>query len=268
MMPPGGGAARGDQLAVLAGLAHALLTAPEVGDDLAAAEAAGAEPIRGARANLRLMRHAHTRATALPPDLVEAQARANSACEKVWREARRAVGFRPGAAASGRGRAAGARGRRRAGTGARPQPVRRADGRLPARHRRSRRRAGIRRLRSVPARALPRGRGASGAQAGAGAARGPVSRSRSRRRCAAACPSGSAWISTTRGSTGRRIRSPAARRPTCGSPRATTRRTSPRRCWRWCTRPAMRCTSAACRRRGRASRSARPPAWRRMKASR
>jgi carboxypeptidase Taq len=34
------------------------------------------------------MRHAHTRATALPPDLVEAQARANSACEKLWREAR------------------------------------------------------------------------------------------------------------------------------------------------------------------------------------
>ena len=42
MMPPGGGAARGDQLAVLAGLAHGMLTAPEVADDLAEAEAAGA----------------------------------------------------------------------------------------------------------------------------------------------------------------------------------------------------------------------------------
>jgi carboxypeptidase Taq len=93
MMPPGGGAARGDQMAVLAGLAHGLLTAPEVAEDLAAAEAAeaGAEPWRAA--NLRLMRHAHTRATAVPPDLVEAQARANSACEKLWREARRAGDF-------------------------------------------------------------------------------------------------------------------------------------------------------------------------------
>ena len=39
------------------------------------------------------MRHAYTRATAMPPDLVEAQARANSACEKVWREARRQSDF-------------------------------------------------------------------------------------------------------------------------------------------------------------------------------
>ncbi|MEO8714782.1 MAG: carboxypeptidase M32 [Acetobacteraceae bacterium] len=87
MMPPGGGAARGDQLAVLAGVAHALLTERETGDDLdAAGRAGGDDPWRAA--NLELMRHAYTRATALPPALVEAQARANSACEKVWREAR------------------------------------------------------------------------------------------------------------------------------------------------------------------------------------
>jgi len=92
MMPPGGGAARGDQLAVLAGVAHSLLTAPPAAEDLAAAEAA-AEADRWRAANLRLMRHAHTRATAMPPDLVEAQARANSACEKVWREARRQSDF-------------------------------------------------------------------------------------------------------------------------------------------------------------------------------
>ena len=92
MMPPGGGAARGDQLAVLAGLSHSLLVAPVVGDDLAEAEAdPEADPWRAA--NLRLMRHAYTRATAMPPDLVEAQARANSACEKVWREARRKSDF-------------------------------------------------------------------------------------------------------------------------------------------------------------------------------
>jgi carboxypeptidase Taq len=93
MMPPGGGAARGDQLAVLAGLAHGLLTEPVVADELAAAEAEGEQPDVWRNANLRLMRHAHTRATALPSDLVEAQARANSACEKVWREARAASDF-------------------------------------------------------------------------------------------------------------------------------------------------------------------------------
>jgi carboxypeptidase Taq len=92
MMPPGGGAARGDQLAVLAGQSHSLLVAPAVGDDLAAAEAA-AEPDPWRAANVRLMRHAYTRATAMPPDLVEAQARANSACEKVWRDARRQSDF-------------------------------------------------------------------------------------------------------------------------------------------------------------------------------
>ena len=90
MMPDGGGPARGDQLAVLAGLAHAHLVAPEAAEDLVTAEA-GVDPWQ--QANLALMRHAHTRATAIPADLVEAQARANSACEKIWRTARRDADF-------------------------------------------------------------------------------------------------------------------------------------------------------------------------------
>lgn len=89
MMPPGGGAARGDQLAVLAGLGHGLLTASDAAADLAQAAADG----EWDGANLALMRHAHVRATAVPSDLVEAQARANSRCEKVWRDARRASDF-------------------------------------------------------------------------------------------------------------------------------------------------------------------------------
>jgi len=92
MMPQGGGAARGDQLAVLAGLAHGLLVEPATADDLAAAEAAGGLDTWQAE-NLRLMRHHHTRASAIPADLVEAQARANSSCEKIWREARAAGDF-------------------------------------------------------------------------------------------------------------------------------------------------------------------------------
>jgi carboxypeptidase Taq len=98
VMPPGGAAARGDQLAVLAGVAHALLTAPEVAEDLQRAikapaptgatngNAGAADP--WSDANLRLMQREHARATALPADLVEAEARANSACEKIWRQAR------------------------------------------------------------------------------------------------------------------------------------------------------------------------------------
>ncbi|MCW3473355.1 carboxypeptidase M32 [Limobrevibacterium gyesilva] len=93
MMPAGGGAARGDQLAVLAGLAHAQLVAPAAADELAQAEADSAGLDAWHAANLRLMRHAHTRAVAIPADLVEAQARANSACEKVWREARNTADF-------------------------------------------------------------------------------------------------------------------------------------------------------------------------------
>ncbi|HTZ70954.1 MAG TPA: carboxypeptidase M32 [Acetobacteraceae bacterium] len=82
LMPPGGAAARGDQLAVLAGVQHALVTAPEVAADL---DRAGAPQDPWEAANLRLMRREHARATALPADLVEAEARANSACEKIWR---------------------------------------------------------------------------------------------------------------------------------------------------------------------------------------
>jgi carboxypeptidase Taq len=92
VMPSGGGAARGDQLAVLAGLSHSLLVEPAVTDDIAEASSGpGHDPWRSA--NLSLIRHAHTRATALPADLIEAQTRANSACEKVWREARRNSDF-------------------------------------------------------------------------------------------------------------------------------------------------------------------------------
>ncbi|MDB5377630.1 MAG: peptidase, partial [Rubritepida sp.] len=84
MMPRGGGAARGEQLAALAGLSHELFTAPEMAADLA--EASADEP--WAVANLELIRRSHTRSAALSTELVEASTRANSACEKVWREAR------------------------------------------------------------------------------------------------------------------------------------------------------------------------------------
>ncbi len=92
MMPKGGAAARGDQFAVLASLAHGLATAPELADDLAEAEAnPPADPWQAE--NLRLLRAAHTRATALPNDLVEALARVGNDCEQIWRGARAASDF-------------------------------------------------------------------------------------------------------------------------------------------------------------------------------
>lgn len=119
MMPPGGGSGRAEQLAVLQGLHHDLLTAPEVADLLATAGATpttaagagaaddadaaasslvapedeGPDPALWRAANLREMARQHRRATALPRDLVEALARAAATCEGRWREARRDAAF-------------------------------------------------------------------------------------------------------------------------------------------------------------------------------
>ncbi|MBB4286503.1 carboxypeptidase M32 [Roseospira goensis] len=94
VMPPGGAEARAAQLATLRALGHDLLTAPEVGDLLDAAEtgeAAALDPWD--RANLAEMRRAWRHATALTGDLVEAHSRACSACEMTWRAARAADDF-------------------------------------------------------------------------------------------------------------------------------------------------------------------------------
>lgn len=90
MMPPGGAEARGEQLAVLAGAAHDLLASPATADALAAAEAetASLPADDWVRRNVALMRRAWVRAAALPADLVEARARAETACEQVWRGAK------------------------------------------------------------------------------------------------------------------------------------------------------------------------------------
>ena len=93
MMPKGGGPARGEQLAVLAGLAHGELTSPATADDVAAATPPDGADADWHAANLRLMRHAYRRAAAVPGDLVQARARANSDCEKLWRDARAASDF-------------------------------------------------------------------------------------------------------------------------------------------------------------------------------
>ncbi|GIX10973.1 carboxypeptidase M32 [Elioraea sp.] len=92
-MPAGSAPARGEQMATLAGLAHQLLTAPELAGHLEDAEERAGMLSAADRRNLALMRRKWLRATALPGDLVEATARAASACETAWRTARRESDF-------------------------------------------------------------------------------------------------------------------------------------------------------------------------------
>ena len=87
VMPKGGAQARSNQMAELKAVRHAMLTAPEIGDLITAADAAdGLDPWQ--RANLRKMRRSWIKATALGEDLVVALAKAEMACERVWRTAR------------------------------------------------------------------------------------------------------------------------------------------------------------------------------------
>ena len=86
MMPAGGAEGRAEQLATLNVLCHELITAPEIGDLLAAAE--GEALGDWERANVREMRRDWIHASAVDAALVEARSRACSACEMAWREAR------------------------------------------------------------------------------------------------------------------------------------------------------------------------------------
>lgn len=92
MMPDGGADARTEQLALLKSLAHGLITAPEIPELLDRAE--GEVGDAWERANLREMRRDWVHAAAVPPALVDALARAESACEMVWRQARPAADFK------------------------------------------------------------------------------------------------------------------------------------------------------------------------------
>ena len=88
MMPTGGATARAEQLAALRSVAHQHLTTPEIGDLLAEAESECDTLDEWQRANLREMRRRRVHMAALPGTLVEAESRACSECETVWRTAR------------------------------------------------------------------------------------------------------------------------------------------------------------------------------------
>ncbi|MEY4551206.1 MAG: hypothetical protein RL685_7401, partial [Pseudomonadota bacterium] len=88
IMPAGGGEARAAALATLKTLIHAETSSPRVGEWLARAEGEQGQLDAWQRANLREVKQGYVRATALPPDLVEAASLANSKSEQAWRKLR------------------------------------------------------------------------------------------------------------------------------------------------------------------------------------
>jgi carboxypeptidase Taq len=99
-MPPKGAGLRGEQMALLAALAHQKLTDPRVGELLAAVEGSDLvrDPDSPEAANARELRRAYDRATKLPQSLVEELARVTTQAQQAWEQARKAndyPAFRP-----------------------------------------------------------------------------------------------------------------------------------------------------------------------------
>ena len=94
-MPAGGAEARGDQMAMLAGLHHERATEPVLGEWLAAVEGSDlvADPDAPEAANARELRHDYDRRTKLPRALVEELARATTLAQQEWVTARKADDF-------------------------------------------------------------------------------------------------------------------------------------------------------------------------------
>jgi carboxypeptidase Taq len=91
MMPPGGAADRGEELATLATIAHELEASPVVAEALAAVDRSNLEPWQAA--NVREMRRRHAHAAAVPSVLIEAGETAAARCEMAWRDARKTGDF-------------------------------------------------------------------------------------------------------------------------------------------------------------------------------
>ncbi len=92
MMPTGGAQARSEQMAMLKGLSHELLTKPEVEEWLEdVGDGEGLDPWRCS--NIREMRRRWLHANCLPSRLIEERSRKGSECEIVWRTARKEDDF-------------------------------------------------------------------------------------------------------------------------------------------------------------------------------
>lgn len=87
MMPHRGAEQRGNQFAVMAGVAHGMLTDPRFGEAIARLEENPDLDPDLAR-NVREARRVYDRQVKLPTELVEERARATSKAQSVWEEAR------------------------------------------------------------------------------------------------------------------------------------------------------------------------------------
>jgi len=89
-MPRAGAALRGDQVALLAALAHEKATDPRTGELLAAVEGSQLVADAGSveAANVRELRHTYDRAVKLPKRLVEELARTTTRAQEAWVGAR------------------------------------------------------------------------------------------------------------------------------------------------------------------------------------
>ncbi|UCC14945.1 MAG: carboxypeptidase M32 [Gammaproteobacteria bacterium] len=88
MMPLGGGSARANAMAALAGILHERITAPEIGDLLDQARSSADDLGVWERANLHQMERTWSQNTALPHELVKAIQLAATTCEQTWRACR------------------------------------------------------------------------------------------------------------------------------------------------------------------------------------
>ena len=95
LLPNGGRAYRGEQLALLARLAHERVAGSAMSDAIAKAEAVAGDldPLSDDAVNLRELRRTHERKRLLPVELVEEEARLQSEGQGVWAKAREASEF-------------------------------------------------------------------------------------------------------------------------------------------------------------------------------
>lgn len=91
-MPKGGGEARAEQMALLAGMMHERGTSTEMGDLISAAEGEGLNDQQ--RACVREFRRDYDKRTKLPKSLVEELARTGSKAQDVWKDARKNNDFK------------------------------------------------------------------------------------------------------------------------------------------------------------------------------
>ena len=89
-MPKGGAGHRAEQLALLVGMIHERVTAPQIGDYLEEIENSDliSDPHSETAVNTREIRRDYDRAIKLPRSLVEELARVATIAQQVWREAR------------------------------------------------------------------------------------------------------------------------------------------------------------------------------------